>query len=385
MIIKENCIGCQACVDSCPNHAISFSYDDWGEGFAVLNADKCINCGLCERICPSVVTDFNSEQLTVLAAVSKEHSSLGSSGGMFYELASSFINAGGVVYGAAFGDQLKLVHRKAQKVCELMSLCKSKYLHSDMTGTYIDIETQLKNGKNVMFVGTPCQTSAVKNLYEKKYRSQLLLVDFLCHGAGTQKVFDICVKRFEKEHKAIMTDFVFRSKCRKYDHSFTCYLMKHNHTKKVSGYSFEFPYYYAFLSYSIFCDACYRCKYANKQRVGDITLGDFWGIQKYCPKLNDQKGCSMLSVNNKFGEKWINMILGNCNIVELPLTYAAENNESFNKPVDYPERKQKLINILISNGEDALVDELSCKHVSEYKLRNGMPKFIKRVYKSLVH
>jgi len=384
MITKENCIGCQACVDKCPVSAISFSYDLWGEGHAEVNDEKCINCGLCSKICPNLNFKLNSEQVIVVAAVSNLHASCGSSGGIFYELAKSFINSGGVVYGAAFGDKLKLLHKKACEIDQLKPLCKSKYIHSDMSGIYIDIENQLKNGMDVMFVGTPCQVSAVKNLYGEKYRAQLLLVDFLCHGAGTQKVFDICVKNYEKKHKAIITDFMFRSKSRKSDHSFTCILKKRNHIKKVSGYSFEFPYYNSFLTYSIFGDACYHCNYAKRQRVGDITLGDFWGIQKYRSDLNDQKGCSMLSVNNEYGKSWINNIRENCKMFDMPLSCAADNNESFNKPVDYPERKVYLRTILLSKGEEALVDELRCKNVFEKKLRLGFPKSIKRIIKAFV-
>ena len=173
MIDTEKCIGCQACIEICPIHAIDFLRDLWGEGRASVNADRCIKCGSCNRICPALNAELNAIPQTVRAAISKEHRNTGSSGGIFYEIASQFIRNGGVVYGAAFDENLKLIHQRAATCEELAPLCKSKYLHSDMAGVYSNIKSDLKNGKNVFFVGAPCQASAVKNLFANQYKSQL--------------------------------------------------------------------------------------------------------------------------------------------------------------------------------------------------------------------
>lgn len=153
MIDTEKCIGCQACVETCPTHAIDFWRDPWGEGRASVNADRCIKCGSCNRICPAFNAELNAIPQTVSAAISNNHRNTGSSGGIFYEIASRFIRDGGVVYGAAFDENLKLIHQRATTYEELTPLCKSKYLHSDMAGVYSNIKSDLKNGKNVFFVG----------------------------------------------------------------------------------------------------------------------------------------------------------------------------------------------------------------------------------------
>ena len=169
MINNSNCIGCQACVDICPADAINFSYDEWGQGSANVHSEKCINCGSCDNICPATNIHFNGKPTEALAVVSRKNKKTGSSGGVFFELASAFIKIGGIVYGAAFDDNLKLIHQKATTQDEIIPLCKSKYIHSDMNGVYKEIKALLNNGEKVMFVGTPCQTSAIKNLFNQKH------------------------------------------------------------------------------------------------------------------------------------------------------------------------------------------------------------------------
>ena len=302
MNTDKECIGCQACLDVCPCDAIKFTYNKWGEGKALINYTKCKSCGVCEQICPSTTNIFNEPAKTVYAMFSKDNRRTGSSGGGFFEIANKFIDQGGCVYGAAFNDKLKLVHMKATTKSELIKLCKSKYIHSDMSGIYKDILSLLKNNIKVMFVGTPCQVSAIKNLFSSKYGENLLLVDFLCHGTGTQKVFDICIKAEENRRKGKIVDFTFRAKTRKTEHSYNYTFKKNKKLKIYSGYSFEFPYYNSYLKYKVFNEYCYSCKYAQNSRVGDITLGDFWGIQKHNKSLNDKDGVSMLAVNTQLGK-----------------------------------------------------------------------------------
>jgi len=383
MIEKSSCIGCQACADICPVNAIIFKYDIWGEGKAETKSELCVNCGLCDKICPNNTINLYPEQDKVYAIVSNKNHHTGSSGGVFYELASNFINDGGVVFGAAFDENLKLIHKKAVHPEELTKLCKSKYIHSDMSGVYKEIKECLKNGHKVMFVGTPCQVSAVKNIFSDKYSENILLVDFLCHGTGTQKVFDICVRSEEKKLGGKITNFQFRAKTRKAEHSFKYKLTKDGKAKNISGYAFEFPYYYSYLKYTIFSDYCYSCKYAQKQRVGDITLGDFWKIQNYNKKLRDKNGVSMICINSQKGREFFEQIEKKCSIYEYPLEYCSENNEAFNKPVDFPKRKKELINILSLKGEEELVKEMSCKKIRKQIIYANTPKFVKNFYDRL--
>lgn len=377
-----NCIGCQACVDACPFRALSFHYDEWGEGKAAADETKCKKCGLCERICPAEKISFNKPVQTVYAVISKKNRNTGSSGGVFFELASDFIEQGGVVYGAAFNRDLKLVHKKAQTVDELSELCKSKYFHSDMTGIYSEIHEFLKANRSVMFVGTPCQVSAVKNLFSQKYGDMLFCVDFLCHGAGTQKIFDICIKEEEKKRNGKITDFSFRAKTRKAEHSFRYTLKCGEKSKEISGYSFEFPYYNAYLKYNIFCECCYNCKYARADRVGDITLGDFWRIQKFNKSLRDKDGVSAICVNTAVGQSHFDKIKSNCIVYEYPIEVATDNNPSLKKCVGEAahQSKHRLLNVLHENGESVLYKELRCDNVNKELLYAKTPDIVKKIW-----
>lgn len=380
MIDTEKCIGCQACVETCPTHAIDFAYDLWGEGSASVNADKCVKCGSCNRICPALNAELNAVPQTVRAIISKEHRNTGSSGGIFYEIASQFIRDGGVVYGAAFDENLKLIHQRAAVCEEVMPLCKSKYLHSDMAGVYSNIKNDLKNGKNVFFVGAPCQASAIKNLFAAQYESQLYIADFLCHGTGTQRVFNACIHEEEKKRGGKITDFCFRAKTRKAEHSFSYTVECDGKKKTISGYDFEFPYCYSFLKYTIFNDACYSCPYAQNARVGDITLGDFWGIKHYNASLDDRDGVSMLAVNSEKGEQLFDLTQDACKVYSYALHIATEHNQSYREPVPYPVKKHELVEILEKDGASALVHAMSCTTVKKNLLWARMPDIIKRIY-----
>ena len=385
MINLNECIGCQACVDICPKNAITFEYDVWGEGRANINAEKCIECGLCDICCPNVNIELNNAQTTVFAVVSKSNRNTGSSGGVFYELASSFIGNGGVVFGAAFDDNLKLKHKKVSSVFELVKFCKSKYLHSDMSGIYNQISECLNAGNRVMFVGTPCQVSAVKNLFSKKYSRQLLLVDFLCHGAGTQKVFDICIKAEEEKKGGKITNFSFRAKTRNGEHSYKYTLKKGNRLKEISGIPAQFPYYNSYLEYSVFCESCYNCKYPRSERVGDITLGDFWGIQNYNRKLVDRKGVSMICVNTTLGREYFEKIKSLCEIYEYPIENAKKKNQAFRENVNEScyLKKKAYVKLLLDEGEAALVNELSCKTLKKVLIYHKIPLPVRTLWKKL--
>ena len=248
-----------------------------------------------------------------------------------------------------------------------------------------EISDCLKQGKNVMFVGTPCQVSAVKNLFSEKYKDQLFLIDFLCHGTGTQKCFDICIRAEEKKQKGKITDFMFRAKSKSAEHSYKYTLIRGDRKKTVTGYSFEFPYYHSYLRYCIFNEACYECPYARKERVGDITLGDFWKIQKYNKSLSDQKGVSMLSVNTQQGRDFIKKIRNTCIFFEQPIENAAENNEAFRSCVSESCRdtKHKLVEILENDGEFALVEKFSCSQVKKNLIYAHIPLIVKKIWNQI--
>lgn len=383
MIKIDYCIGCQSCIANCPTKAIHFEYDSWGQGNAFIDTKLCIKCEKCAKYCPALHLQVNEKKDYIYAMISNNNSITGSSGGVFYEMAKKMIIDGGIIYGAMFDENLKLVHKRVDNIQGILPLCKSKYIHSDMFGIYEQIKNDLSLGKKILFVGTPCQVSAVKNIFKNKSKDNLILVDFLCHGTGTQKIFDICIREEEHKINGKIKKFVFRSKTRKGEHSFFYEYEKGGKTKIKNGHFFEFSYYYSFLQYCIFNDYCYSCRYATKNRVGDITIGDFWGIQNYNKFLNDYEGVSLVSVNTEIGENFINKIDNQCTLYKYPIEYAVKYNQSLRKCEPYPNRKKELVKILNECGENKLFSELSCKNILKNKIYYKIPKSIIKLYRRL--
>ena len=222
--VGRQCCGCRACQVSCVRKAISFSTDSCGFEFPQIDPTLCINCGMCERGCPVLNSEKVKASRTVHicgAARSKNSVVLqrSSSGGMFYTLAQQIFVENGVVFGAAFDDDLKLKTIAAKNESEIIPLLKSKYLLCDTNDVIEKIKQYLLDGKPVLYCATPCQIAAVKCSLGDC--AGLITVDFACHGVGNQKMFDESVNWYNQKHHGKLSKFVFRYKKRTPHHRIT--------------------------------------------------------------------------------------------------------------------------------------------------------------------
>lgn len=187
---KSNCCGCNACVQKCPKQCISMREDD--EGFLYPYVDKtlCIECGLCEKTCPIINSKEERKPLNVFAAKNQndEVRMQSSSGGIFTLLAENVIDEGGVVFGAGFNERWEVVHSFAENKKDLAKFRGSKYVQSKVGNSYKLAEAFLKQGRKVLYSGTPCQIAGLKQYLRKDYVN-LLAVDFICHGVPSPGVF----------------------------------------------------------------------------------------------------------------------------------------------------------------------------------------------------
>ena len=199
---SQDCCGCAACVDTCPQKCISMRKMQDGFMYPVIDGSVCNNCGLCAKKCPSLSPSMNLPQATASSVYAKSiaQRDSGSSGGVFGILAEFVLNEGGKVWGAAFDEKLYLVHKCALHEKELAPLLKSKYIQSDLSGVYRQVLQDLKIGRFTLFCGTPCQCNALKN-YVGSHTDKLLLVDFVCHGVPSQDLFDKTIDWYEKKYK----------------------------------------------------------------------------------------------------------------------------------------------------------------------------------------
>lgn len=188
---KENCCGCYACYNVCPKQCITMKTDNEGFWYPDIDKDKCVNCNLCEKVCPIVNPVQRNESLKLSYAVQNKDDAVrlsSSSGGMFHLLAESIIKQDGVVYGAGFDKDFSVKHIRINKIEEIQLLQGSKYLQSDIGNIYKQVKKDLKENKQVLFTGTPCQVEGLKSFLGRE-ENNLLTMDFICHGVPSPMIW----------------------------------------------------------------------------------------------------------------------------------------------------------------------------------------------------
>lgn len=373
-----------ACLAACPKKCISQTTGTLGAVFPKVDTEKCISCGKCNRVCPMLnAVKNNTVTDDTYAALSKNPEVLfgGSSGGMFETFARVLIEEGYTVYGAAFDGNLKLKCTAADSIKALKPLRKSKYLQSDMTDKYAEIKSKLEDGEKILFVSAPCQNAALKLFLNKNYEN-LITVDFICHGVPSQSFFDECKKYKEQKENIKITDFEFRTK--KKNGSTTYYstitYLKNNLLKRKTGYYFEFPFYAAFQKYVTLRESCYRCKFAGKERITDITISDFHKIENYVKGINRFDGVSTVFIHTTKGQQLWEKCNGTIK------SYKIELNKLINDGVCYypgekrPKNRDEFVKCYENGGIEALVDNyLNSKFYRKQKIYYSLPGFLRKI------
>ena len=299
----DQCTGCGACSVICPKQCISMKKNDEGFLYPVIDYHKCIHCGNCQRKCPvkNKYKEDNKEPETYACMNKDDHiRMMSSSGGIFTLLAEKIIKDGGFVYGAAFDQNFVLKHKMIKNIKEIEKLRGSKYVQSDINDTYQSIKNNLLDGKKVLFSGTPCQIGGLYAVLGKNY-DNLITVDLACHGVASPKVWEEYVKYREKKSGKYITNISFRDKrsgWKKYSVTF-----KFSDGTEYSKPLTEDLYMRGFLSHIFFRKSCTNCSFKNIHRQSDLTLADYWGIEKDYPKKNDNKGVSLVMIHSEKGKQ----------------------------------------------------------------------------------
>lgn len=299
MKITEHCTGCGACAPVCPRQAISFHDDDKGFLSAVIDNGKCISCGLCLKTCPQNAKPirFESKPLVLTFRLPLDSDRMRSqSGGAFYEIASRFIDQGGIVYGVAMVDPYHAETIRVDDLVGLERLRKSKYVQADPTESLISAKEDLSNGRSVLFSGTACQIAGLTSYlsFYKTPMGKLVTLDIICHGVPSPGVYRRWMSYLEKKEKSKLNSVVFRDKTFGWGAGVPTYDFENGQT------SHNRSYYVLFVENLILNECCYECSYADKQRKSDITIGDFWGIEKTeFAGQNDNKGFSIVFLRDQ--------------------------------------------------------------------------------------
>lgn len=329
--IKDNkdCCGCSSCVQSCPKTCITLRQD--GEGFLYPSVDEasCIGCGKCEKACPMLHEEEKREPEGTFAAVNPDEAVRlqSSSGGIFSLLCEYVIGRGGVVFGAAFNEKWEVVHGYSETLEGLAAFRGSKYVQSRVGTAYSDAERFLKDGRLVLFSGTPCQIAGLRRYLGKDY-SNLIAVDFICHGVPSPGIFNEYLD--VKSRKGKITGVNFRDKAS----GWKTYSVTFEYAGADSGrdscvYNKD-PYMVGFLSNLTLRPSCYSCRFREGRSGSDITLGDFWGINKIRPDLDDDKGLSLVTVRTQEAAEILRSLP--CPLTKMNLEAAVRYNPSIAAP-----------------------------------------------------
>ena len=313
---KVQCFGCEACVQVCPVQAIKMREDEEGFCYPIIDEKLCIGCDLCSSVCPyENKPNKNKTEKYVFGGYHKDINvrNRSTSGGAFTAIVDAWCDDNYVVFGAA-SKGLKVYHTYVTNKKDIGIFCKSKYSQSNIGDSYRLVRKFLRQGKKVIFSGTPCQNAGLLSYMKDNSLDNLLTIEVICEGVPSP----LFVRKYEEwmfeKHGARIEVLDYRYKdCRllespvsgKWDFQVMYTLLENSKSFKLDRW-FN-PFWSIWLKHLMSRPSCYECPFAESDRVADITLGDLWGVHIYCPELYGRNtGASLVVCNTKKGQMAIN-------------------------------------------------------------------------------
>ncbi|HJF80257.1 Coenzyme F420 hydrogenase/dehydrogenase, beta subunit C-terminal domain [Phocaeicola plebeius] len=372
---KAACCGCNACAEICPKHCIQMVEDAQGFIYPQVDSSVCVECGMCEKVCPLEVANLSLRKpLKAYAAWNKNRQEhlLSSSGGAAYIFSSYIIEKGGVVYGCT-SDGIDVRHIRVENHSELFKLQGSKYVQSDVRGLFKKVKNDLKIGKTVLFIGTPCQVAGLKN-YIGHHNEHLYLVDLICHGVPSKQMLHEHIKHVAKGEK--IQHISFRKGT---DYRFSITANKFSYEVSLWETPYKDLYLRGFIEGMINRPCCYQCPFACSTRVSDITIGDFWGLKnaELLPK-ESKDGISLLLPMTDKGLNLIHAVGDNMYICERSVDEAVNGNTQLRHP-SLQGRRSRLFNILYPIlSFDTAMNIVLADHKAIWTLKTIIIKHVRR-------
>lgn len=334
---KVDCCGCNACGDICPKQAISYKIDKEGFWYPVVDMEKCVDCGLCEKVCPIInVKDLKKNDYQEPICYAAEHKNIevvfdSTSGGLFSALAEIMYRSNGYVGGAIFNEDFSVRHYISNDKEDLPKLRSSKYLQSNLEGFYSEVKRLVTTGEQVLVCGTPCQMAALRAFLRKDY-DNLIIADFICRGINSPKVWLKYIASFEERYgspvvyaKAKSKEYGWRNLTQKVILADGRHLYEtKDHNDFTKGY----------LRTNAFCrPSCYDCKFKGFPRIADISLADFWGIEKVDKTMDNNLGTSLVMINSKKGEIFFHKAKVRAKVIQVPFETILPGNLALTAPL----------------------------------------------------
>lgn len=329
MFGEERCCGCMACKNSCPTSCISVKPNKIGKFVKQIEAKRCIQCGLCEKVCPILEPSRLHVPKKAYVAWSRKINinRKSSSGGVAASIYEYCIKNSIPCIGARYTEKLKVKYGFVEKTESIKNFAGSKYVYSHMDAIYKEIIMRLKSGGKIVFIGLPCHVAAVQNMV-KEGKDELICIDLVCHGVVAEKFLAEHVHNMEKGLKMEnIASIDFREETNPY--GITIKGKNGEILKRKS--KFQDEYMLGFCEGFIYCEECYKCQYARKERCLDLTIKDFCGIQQGI--LSKQKyGLSNILVNTRKGERFIKLLEPYLNMVDYPVEQVIAEDVMLRKP-----------------------------------------------------
>ena len=380
VVIDKSCTGCTACLNICPKQAITMKNNEEGFLYPLIDKDYCIECGLCDRVCPIISKPQVMPPISILAAKTREIEirRRSTSGGMFSALAEWTIDKGGWVYGASLDNEMHVIHKGTNSYEGIDAFRGSKYTQSNLSNIFVDIFDKLKTNCWVLFTGTPCQCGGLIKYLECKRAntSRLALCDIVCHGVPSPSLWMDHMNTLKKKHGDIL-DYRCRSKVNGW----------HNHIEYCRWKNGRIEYGTRFVQKqkNMFYtnlglrNSCAECQYTSTERVSDLTIADYWGIENSYPQFDDNDGVSLVLVNTDKGKGIISELNQKIECIETSLAscLVRQPNLQHPTPVNLAKRAEFWEDY---NSKGYLY---CCRKYTEYGIKNWMKKQIGRVEKKI--
>ena len=296
---KEECLGCEACVQACPRQALTMVEDEEGFRYPKLDVSLCIFCSACNLACPIEHEPAKHEEEQLAFGGYLKDDALkdsSTSGGAFSAIVEAWCDENYVIFGAE-ADRLEVRHSYITDKKELGKYRKSKYAQSHIGSSYKEARRFLREGKKVLFSGTPCHIAGLRSFLRKTDTTNLLTVEVVCEGVPSPHYVRKYSQWMEKHHGSAIAALDYRYKDGlKWDFQvMQTVLDDHRTFTKDRWFN---PFWSIWLQHLMSRPSCYQCPFATSKREADITLGDLWGVHLYCPELYGRNGGASLVVCN---------------------------------------------------------------------------------------
>ncbi len=358
-IMHSECCGCFACKEICPEGAIQMVQDNEGFYYPQVN-DSCTHCNLCVKTCiklehpQTVLYEPDYPKAYCAMNTADDIRKQTTSGGVFPLIAQYGIEQRkGIVVGAAYDKELNVVPTIATDMDQVKAFYGMKYVKAQLEGIYPKVKQALENNQYVVYTGLPCECAGLKAFLQKDYEN-LFLIDKLCHSAPSPKIFKKYVEYIGNRYNSKVTNVRFRDKTKGWLIHKTSITFEFADRKPLIVNARRNNYFRNYLNDNISMSGCAKCSYLVRNRVGDITLGDFWGIDKMDKGMFDNNGASLILVNTNKGAQMLDIIKNQLRIK--PMTMGQAFKYNYRRPMKITSERSKIFERLDIESIDNLLE-----------------------------